>query len=58
VLDGAHRDPAVSLLQSQGFSARLNGFGVLVEVSAQGKGQALGVLHDAGFAIEDVEVWR
>ena len=58
VLEGEERSPAVSLLRSQGFAARLNGFGVLVEVSAQGKGQALGALHEAGFAIADVEVWR
>ncbi|MDX1690274.1 MAG: ABC transporter ATP-binding protein [Acidimicrobiia bacterium] len=58
VLDPRHRDPAAALLRSRGFEARRNGFGVLVEVSAQGKGRALGVLHDEGFAIEDVEVWR
>lgn len=51
-------DDAVATLRSQGFDARANAFGVLVEVSAQEKGRALAALQSAGIEIADLEVWR
>ena len=36
----------------------MNSRGVLVEVSAQGKGEAVAALQEAGVVIEDLEVWR
>jgi hypothetical protein len=41
-----------------GFDARQNSKGVLVEVSAQQKGEAVAVLQAAGIDVEDLEVWR
>jgi len=49
---------ALGVLQEQGFDAKMNAHGVLVEVSAQGKGEAVAALHHAGIDIEDLEVWR
>jgi len=51
-------DLAVAALRGGGFNARANSYGVLVEVSAQGKGRALETLRDAGIEIADLEVWR
>ena len=48
----------VEILQAAGFDAKQNSKGVLVEVSAQGKGAAITALHGAGAEIEDLEVWR
>lgn len=48
----------VGILQAAGFDAKQNSKGVLVEVSAQGKGQAISALQRAGVEIEDLEVWR
>jgi ABC-2 type transport system ATP-binding protein len=48
----------VEALRSRGFDAHENAYGVLVEVSAQGKGQALNALQDAGIGVRDLEVWR
>ena len=58
VLDDAPVDAAVDALADRGFDARANSYGVLVEVSAQGKGRALEALREAGIAIRDLEVWR
>lgn len=49
---------AVSALTANGFAAHQNAYGVLVEVSAQGKGPALATLHHAGIEVRDLEVWR
>lgn len=49
---------ALTVLKDAGFDARENSRGVLVEVSAQQKGLAVGALNDAGVVIEDLEVWR
>ncbi len=49
---------ALRVLHNQGFSAKLNSRGLLVEVSAQGKGEAVAALQRAGVVIEDLEVWR
>lgn len=49
---------AVEALRSRGFDAHENAYGVLVEVSAQGKGRALNALQDAGIGVQDLEVWR
>lgn len=54
--DAAER--ALDVLQEHGFDAKMNAHGVLVEVSAQGKGEAVATLHHAGIDIEDLEVWR
>jgi ABC-type multidrug transport system ATPase subunit len=51
-------DRALSVLREQGFDAKMNAHGVLVEVSAQGKGEAVAALHHAGIDIDDLEVWR
>lgn len=58
VLDGTPIPAAVAALTAKGFDARANSYGVLVEVSAQGKGRALEALADSGIAIADLEVWR
>lgn len=58
ILDNASADEALDVLGSQGFTATMNGRGVLVEVSAQGKGDAIAVLQRAGISIKDLEVWR
>ena len=55
---GSEADRATSVLVEAGFNARRNSRGVLVEVSAQQKGRAEGVLQDAGISIADLEVWR
>jgi ABC-type multidrug transport system ATPase subunit len=49
---------AVDTLKSDGFDAHQNAYGVLVEVSAQGKGPALASLQRAGIEVRDLEVWR
>ncbi len=49
---------AVDVLSERGFNARANSRGLLVEVSAQSKGRAVALLHDAGVEVEDLEVWR
>ena len=49
---------ALHVLTEHGFNARKNSRGVLVEVSAQSKGRAMAVLHEAGVEVEDLEVWR
>ncbi len=51
-------DEAVRVLTAHGFDAHLNSHGVLVEVPAQSKGDAMAVLLAAGLTIEDIEVWR
>lgn len=58
VLANGSHGKALDVLEEQGFSAKLNTRGVLVEVSAQGKGAAVAALHRAGVVIEDLEVWR
>ena len=55
---GPRAAEATSVLQDAGFNARQNSKGVLVEVSAQQKGDAVAVLQAAGIEIEDLEVWR
>jgi len=49
---------ALEVLQDGGFEAKTNARGILVEVSAQGKGEAVAALQQAGITIEDLEVWR
>jgi ABC-type multidrug transport system ATPase subunit len=49
---------ALTVLREQGFSAKMNSRGVLVEVSAQGKGEAVAALQHADVEIKDLEVWR
>lgn len=49
---------AVDVLVTDGFDAHQNSYGVLVEVSAQGKGPALASLQRAGIEVRDLEVWR
>ena len=49
---------AVEVLRGDGFDAHRNAYGVLVEVSAQGKGRAIAALQDAHIGIVDLEVWR
>ena len=58
VVDDGALQQAVDVLVERGFDAHQNAYGVLVEVSAQGKGPALRTLHDAGIGVSDLEVWR
>ena len=58
VVGDGHLARAVDVLSANGFDAHQNAYGVLVEVSAQGKGPALMTLHDAGIEVRDLEVWR
>ena len=51
-------DRATEVLTGEGFNARRNGHGVLVEVSAQRKATALSHLRDSGVEVLDFEVWR
>ena len=58
ILSNGSSPAALETLQDQGFNAKMNTSGILVEVSAQGKGKALAALHRAGIEIQDLEVWR
>lgn len=58
ILDNGDASTALEILRANGFAARMNSTGVLVEVSAQGKGDAVAALHTAGMNIRDLEVWR
>jgi ABC-type multidrug transport system ATPase subunit len=58
ILSNGSAPAALKVLDEQGFSAKMNSRGVLVEVSAQGKGEAVAALHRAGIEIQDLEVWR
>ena len=58
VTPAAQIEAATSALVEAGFNARRNSHGILVEVSAQQKGRAVGVLQASGIDIEDLEVWR
>jgi ABC-type multidrug transport system ATPase subunit len=58
ILTNGSADRALAVLKDQGFRAKLNSRGVLVEVSAQGKGDAVKALQHAGVEIKDLEVWR
>lgn len=49
---------AVEQLHASGFSAHPNSQGILVEVSAQRKAEALSCLRSSGIEIVDFEVWR
>ncbi|MFQ5522556.1 MAG: ABC transporter ATP-binding protein [Acidimicrobiia bacterium] len=48
---------ALEILKGSGFNVRVNSAGIIVEVVAQRKGDALNTLHRAGFEIRDLEVW-
>lgn len=58
ITDKSGMSRALEVLRDAGFDARENAQGVLVEVSAQQKGHAVSILHDAGIDIKDLEVWR
>jgi ABC-type multidrug transport system ATPase subunit len=58
ILTNGSADRALTVLKDQGFRAKLNSRGVLVEVSAQGKGDAVAALQHADIEIKDLEVWR
>jgi ABC-type multidrug transport system ATPase subunit len=58
VLTNGSASSALKVLEERGFRVKLNSRGVLVEVSAQGKGEAVHALQDAGISIDDLEVWR
>ncbi len=51
-------DPALAVLLQQGFAARRNGQGLLVEVAPREKGAAFGALHGAGITVKDFEIWQ
>jgi len=58
ILTNGSADRALTVLRDRGFNAKMNSRGVLVEVSAQGKGEAVAALQHAGVEIRDLEVWR
>jgi ABC-type multidrug transport system ATPase subunit len=58
IMNNGDSKAALDVLHGQGFEARMNSRGVLVEVSAQGKGEAVAALQGAGLTIQDLEVWR
>jgi ABC-type multidrug transport system ATPase subunit len=58
VLTNGSAASALNVLEERGFRVKMNSRGVLVEVSAQGKGEAVHALQDAGISIDDLEVWR
>lgn len=58
ILTNGSAAKALKVLHGEGFEAKMNSRGVLVEVSAQGKGEAVAALHEAGVDIKDLEVWR
>lgn len=58
VLTNGSASSALRVLEDKGFRVKMNSRGVLVEVSAQGKGEAVHALQDAGISIDDLEVWR
>lgn len=58
VLTNGSAPQALQILEDRGFTAKLNSRGILVEVSSQGKGEAVGILQSAGIEINDLEVWR
>ncbi|MGI9584703.1 MAG: ABC transporter ATP-binding protein [Acidimicrobiia bacterium] len=58
VLTNGSASSALKVLEDRGFRVKMNSRGVLVEVSAQGKGEAVHALQDAGISIDDLEVWR
>jgi len=58
VLTNGSSNTALAVLEDRGFNAKLKSRGVLVEVSSQGKGEAVAALHQAGIHIDDLEVWR
>lgn len=58
ILANGSAKTALHVLNEKGFEVKMNSRGVLVEVSAQGKGEVVAVLQHAGVVIEDLEVWR
>ncbi len=58
ILSNGSAQRALQVLTDRGFTAKLNSRGVLVEVSAQGKGEAVAALQHAGVEIKDLEIWR
>lgn len=58
ILTNGSAGEALRVLEERGFNAKLNARGVLVEVSSQGKGEAVGALQHAGIEIADLEIWR
>lgn len=58
ILTNGSAPKALAVLSEKGFEAKMNSRGVLVEVSAQGKGEAVAALQKAGVVIDDLEVWR
>lgn len=58
ILDRDAVPTALELLEENGFPARANNSGLLVEVSAQRKADALSALVAGGVDVRDFEVWR
>jgi ABC-type multidrug transport system ATPase subunit len=58
MLGAADVEKGLALLEDGGFPAHANGTGLLVEVSAQRKAEALSTLRDGGVDVRDFEVWR
>jgi ABC-type multidrug transport system ATPase subunit len=58
ILDHDSAERGLVLLEEVGFPAHANGSGLLVEVSAQRKAEALSTLRDGGVDVRDFEVWR
>jgi len=58
VVGGGDTTRAIGVLVDSGFDARRNTHGIIVEVSANRKGDALSALQDHDIGIVDLEVWR
>lgn len=58
ILEATDVERGLALLEGGGFPAHANGSGLLVEVSAQRKAEALSTLRDGGVDVRDFEVWR
>ncbi|WKZ82070.1 MAG: ABC transporter ATP-binding protein [Acidimicrobiia bacterium] len=58
VLDPEAVEPASLILAALGYTARLNGRGLLVDLPPEAKGKAVAALEGAGIAVLDLEVWR
>ncbi|MEI2650937.1 MAG: ABC transporter ATP-binding protein [Microthrixaceae bacterium] len=58
VVDRGELSRAIEVLDTAGFLVRKNTNGLVVEVGAGNKAEALGSLHRAGVEVIDVDVWR
>lgn len=58
LLDPEHTDQALHVLADAGYTAQMNGRGILVDVAPAEKASAVAELTGAGIPVRDLEVWR